>query len=332
MYESMALDGISSDTLNNDEKMITAAVVGKIPDVGPVLSLAVNIFWPTDTPSIWGQIKDKVQNLISQDIAQNNYTQMQTQLTGLNNAVSGYLELTSVSEQQTSIETLATLFADARPLFMAGDPANNFSLAWSMALLHLSVLRWRVTAWAQSTPPNTVPATDLQNAAISYALYGRVALSRIYNNRMSQLQVTQASNNEPGKASQWRCNFSIWDAQSNAYLINLGKHFNSWTPAKVDAYMNKAHAKLEDAWNGVANATQTTLDNLAFTHIQTLEAQWSYTDATALGLLQTGLFSLPDFTTFQNQYYPTQSIYLTPDVTPQSSTPQLPPVPPSPPS
>lgn len=51
---------------NDTAKKIAMLIAGKIPKAGGVLSGMIGMFWPTDEVSLWDQIKDQVEALVSQ--------------------------------------------------------------------------------------------------------------------------------------------------------------------------------------------------------------------------------------------------------------------------
>ncbi|WP_461117560.1 insecticidal delta-endotoxin Cry8Ea1 family protein [Spirosoma jeollabukense] len=74
-------------------ELIKEAVItglGKIPEVGALVSLIAKIVWPNSGDTPWDKVKNQVQIVVNQSIADNNYSQATGRLQGLSTAVSNY--------------------------------------------------------------------------------------------------------------------------------------------------------------------------------------------------------------------------------------------------
>ena len=79
---------------NKIAETVTQMAVSKIPDVGPVLSGLIGLFWPQPSVSIWSEIEGQVEALVDQAIAQNNLLHMQEALQGIKLNLSNYKNMT----------------------------------------------------------------------------------------------------------------------------------------------------------------------------------------------------------------------------------------------
>jgi len=74
-----------------DLKTLLSVGLGKIPYVGAILSVLVELLWPTNQADLWSQIKDKVAALIDDKIQTFYQNELQQLLDGLHGAVGDYL-------------------------------------------------------------------------------------------------------------------------------------------------------------------------------------------------------------------------------------------------
>ncbi|MBL8298091.1 MAG: hypothetical protein JNN30_07025 [Rhodanobacteraceae bacterium] len=308
----------SSMSANDVAKTIAAAVVSKVPYAGGLLAGLIDAFWPsTPGPTLWQQVEQQVQNLISQDLAKYNLQQLQDTLQGLQNQVSDYVQLTDPTQKQIALQAIDEVIVSNAPKFMNGDPGTNFSCFWGMALLHLSVRRELVQVFGSSGN-----AALLADSVVAYCAYGHTGLSRIYNTRLGQLQFSSSSDNVEGKNSKWRVYANLNDTSDNTELFIYSQIFNApnWPIAQAASYVN---SQLPIHWNDIQDPLQTQLNALLHV-IQTMQAANPYSETQGLAQLQQ-LMAPSDYQAYVQSYYPSTSIYNTPDTTePAQLTPTAP--------
>lgn len=296
---------------NDTGKAITAAIVGKVPDVGPFLSLCVNLFWPTSEPDIWSQIRAQVQQLVDQSIADNNLQQLKDTLQGMKDDMALCATYTDPNEIRQTLNALDTTMTEAIPQFLTGDPTTNFSCAWGMAMLHISVRKAKAAAYGDDAD-----AQALQDAVSMYTEYGRTALSVMYNQSMSGwLQLTANSNNQEGRNSNWIIGVDLVDtSQGGLSLFSYHERYTggNWSQALLDQdtrYCNQQiQAKLASYSSPSLTSLTDNLQTLAFDSIQSLEATYPPASGQGFVQLQSNMES-GEFQTFQSSFYPSGSPY-----------------------
>lgn len=308
----------ASMSANDVAKTIAAAVVSKVPYAGGLLAGLIDAFWPsTPGPTLWQQIEQQVQTLISQDLAKYNLQQLQDTLQGLQDQISDYVQLTDPTQKQMALQAIDEVIVSNAPKFMNGDPGTNFSCYWGMALLHLTVRRELVQVFGSSGN-----ATLLADSVVAYCAYGHTGLSRIYNTRLGQLSFYQSSDNVAGKNSKWRVYANLNDTSDNTELFVYSRVFNApdWPIAQAASYVN---SQLPIHWNDIEVPLQQQL-NALLEVIQTLQAANPYTEAQGLAQLQQ-LMAPTDYQNYLTSYYPSTSIYNAPATTePAQPTPAVP--------
>ncbi len=306
---------------NNVAKTIAASVIGKTPYVGGLLSGLVDAFWPTTGPTLWDQIKSEVEALVSQDIAKYNMQELQLTLQGLKDAINAYLQLTDQSQQADALQAIDVTFTENLPKFLNGGPASGFSCFWGMALLHLCVRRDLLQIIGGSANEKL-----LSESVITYCAFARVGLSRIYNARLSQIQLAWNSDNVPGKNSMWEVSATMTDNKTGDVMFHYQKRYtNGWQSGALighdSAYCN---GQMWQLWNSLTSELQNSLGSWAFDAIQQMESKNAYTQAAALSLLQS-VMDTAEYTQYSVNYYPTTSIYNSPQTSePQQNTPPCP--------
>lgn len=131
---------------NNAARIIVSTCLGKIPEVGFVLSAMVNIFWPSSHKDVWSEIKERVEELINEKISNLVYQQVQDDLTGLKNNLDEYLWAAAHSQLPTYISEKYNVvlgdFLQQLPNFQSkGYEVLLLPLFAQFANLHLSLLR-----------------------------------------------------------------------------------------------------------------------------------------------------------------------------------------------
>ncbi|EAR54925.1 Twin-arginine translocation pathway signal [Photobacterium sp. SKA34] len=64
-----------------------------IPEVGGVVSFVVRLLWPSPKQDVWGQIKDKVEELIDKKLDDEAFARVSTIVSGMNLSLKKYLTL-----------------------------------------------------------------------------------------------------------------------------------------------------------------------------------------------------------------------------------------------
>ncbi|NEU70267.1 hypothetical protein GK091_25545 [Spirosoma agri] len=199
------------DIASDDDiaKTTVTTILGEIPYVGALLSALVDIFWNTQTDP-WDEIKDRVDQVVTQKLSDFVYQQIKDQLGSLSDAVPGgmigamtlylnevkaYVETsktnpnadpTSVREQWVATRTV---FVTALPLFQSkGYEVSLLGLFTQFANMHLSLLRDGVIsgkAWGRSDADQQQDILDLQKAIKGYADYTYDTLELGYANAIA---------------------------------------------------------------------------------------------------------------------------------------------------
>ena len=127
-----------------------STALGAIPEVGPLLSNLLGVFWPKPSEDVWGEIRDQVQTLINQDISDLVWNNTKNVLggpdfgpgTGLYGDVVSYNASINTTLEQQAWVTTNENFIENIETFMQ-DPYEYLLLPLfaQMANLHLTVLR-----------------------------------------------------------------------------------------------------------------------------------------------------------------------------------------------
>lgn len=173
---------------NDAAKTALTTGLGMIPEAGEILSALVDIFWPSSGTDVWGQIKDQVEALIDQKIADSVYQQVSEDLLGLNNAMTLYLnevksyneslqtnpnaDPTSVREQWVSTRTV---FVNNLPHFQSnGYQLLLLPLFAQFGNLYLSLMRDGVAfgqSWGRSAADHQQDIADLNKDMLTFYQY-----------------------------------------------------------------------------------------------------------------------------------------------------------------
>lgn len=311
---------ISMNTTSEIAEIIAAAVVGKIPYVGGLLSGITKAFWPASGPDLWAQIKSQVEALVEQDIATYNLQQLQLTLQGLQDEVNNYIQLTDPEQKLAALESIDNNVVLNLPKFLSGGPASGFSCFWGMALLHLSIRRELCHLVGDAANQQL-----LAESVETYCAFGRVGLSRIYNERLAQIEVTSSSNNVPGKNSMWAVNVNMTDNKTGAILFQYNKMYrNGWGPAVLVKDTIYCNEQIAQQWTDLTGSLQSELGGWACDAIIQMEAKYPYTQTDALAKLQNAMDST-EYSQYTDNYYPTSSIYNAPQTNqPLQPTPARP--------
>ena len=171
-----------------------------IPTVGGLLSNLVGVLWPYEKPDLWSQIKQQVEALIDQKLAQAQWQDVSNKLTGLEGAVQDYLSLVQASPDdvvtiRTKWEAVATSFQTAQPSFQSpGSELLLLGLFAQFGNLYLALLRDGVLfgsswGWPQSTVDQR--QTTLQNNIGNYRTYAQTN----YNSGLQSIKAKTGTDN-----------------------------------------------------------------------------------------------------------------------------------------
>jgi len=297
-----ALGPIDNDTA----KKIAQMIAGKIPEVGGIVSALIGIFWPNTEVSLWDQIKEQVEKMVDQKIAENNLQQLKDTLLGIHNAVSDYNELTDTVQRLQSLQAIDTIITSKVPSFVHGKPESAFSTFWGLALLHLTIRR-EIYNLRQDEANKKL----LKNSVMVYCTFARVAFSRIYNDRINTVTLSATCENEPGKVSNLHIDVEL--RHSGGGLVSFHKLYRrgEWNDALINERTNYFNIELPKAWDNMVNGTKSDLNNWAFDAILLLEKEFPHTTQDGLKEIQKVL-SDTEYKTFEQEYYPNESIYNSP--------------------
>lgn len=211
---------------NDDAKIVVTTALGMVPEAGEILSGLVDIFWPSDKPNIWDQVKEQVEALMNQKIDALVYQQVTEDLQGLNNSLTLYLnELKNGSpgdiKQQWTITR--NLFVNALPHFQsAGYEVLLLPLFAQFVNMYFSLLRDGVLfglSWGMTTGDNTQVATDLQTAIPVFVQY----TAETYNN-IGRVNVVGKTKRNDQMGEPFR-SINIYDRQMTLTVLDF---MNSW--------------------------------------------------------------------------------------------------------
>ena len=197
------IEDISSD--DDIAKTTVTTILGEIPYVGALLSALVDIFWNTNTDP-WDEIKDRVDQVVTQKLSDFVYQQVKDQLGSLSDAVPGgmvgamtlylnevkaYVETPNADPSSVREQWVATrtVFVTTLPFFQSkGYEVPLLGLFTQFANMHLALLRDGVIsgkAWGRSEADQQQDILDLQKAITAYASYTYDTLKFGYDNAIA---------------------------------------------------------------------------------------------------------------------------------------------------
>lgn len=134
--------------LTNAIRMAVIAGTKQIPAAGALVSGLVGILWPESGKDSWIQIKEQIEALINQKLADFKYQDVKERLAGLKSVIAGYIQaLADTSNSKASYITekynvAIGLFDASSPHFMSKDyEMLLLPMLVQMANLHLALLR-----------------------------------------------------------------------------------------------------------------------------------------------------------------------------------------------
>jgi hypothetical protein len=170
--------GDSNINWNDAARTVVTTGLEMIPEVGEIIGPLVDIFWPSTTENVWGEIKDEVEALVDQKIEEHVYDTVKEDLAGLNNSIILYRnELKNGNSASILIQWISTrtTFATALPHFQSnGYELPLLGLFAQFANLYLSLLRDAVlfgTSWGRTDADHQQDITDLQSSIKAFSKY-----------------------------------------------------------------------------------------------------------------------------------------------------------------
>lgn len=116
-----------------------------IPEVGGVVSFLVRLLWPSPKQDVWGQIKDKVEELIDEKLDDEAFARVSTIVSGMNLSLKKYLTLVNGASPEEITSLIITInddFIREGPEFQQkGHEYILFPLFSVFASLHMTFLR-----------------------------------------------------------------------------------------------------------------------------------------------------------------------------------------------
>lgn len=192
---------------NDDAKILVTSAIEMIPEAGDLLGGLLDILWPDSKEKpkdVWGEIKEQVEAIVDQKIADNVYLQVSDDLSGLKNNITLYLkEINAYTESLKTnpqadtndlrIQWIVTrnMFENARPHFQtAGYELPLIGLFTQFANLYLSLLRDGVAfgkSWGRTDADHQQDSSDLTQSISDFRNY---VIEKINSHRDSLQQNT----------------------------------------------------------------------------------------------------------------------------------------------
>ncbi|MFC0181770.1 delta endotoxin, N-terminal domain [Pseudarcicella hirudinis] len=293
---------------NNTAKKIAEFVAGKVPTVGGVLSQLISMFWPNTEVSLWDQIKEQVEALISQKIAEYNLKQLELTLQGIHNDLDTYLIQTDPKQKLIQIQAIDVIIQNHLPRFVSGEPSSAFSTFWAFALLHLSV-RKEIYFLLQDEANLKL----LKSSVMVYCTYARVALSRSYNDYLDAVAIEAISENEAGKVSNWQISVSMTDTKAGKNLFSFNKQYRrkEWDENVLNERTVFCNNEISGKWDNLLADLKSQMSDWAFNAILELEQTFPFKPEDGLKELKK-FMEKGDAKLFDSNYCTSQSIFYTP--------------------
>jgi hypothetical protein len=170
----------------------------KIPYVGTIAGPLVKILWVIDTPSLWDQIKNEVEEFVDKKLVVNNYNALSLRLTGYNRVLDS-LKNKSAKLQYSELKTLQTTILADSPLFMSTKASDKVAsellpLFTPMALIHVMVrnLIAGMSEQMESDPNDQLALIqDYETLKESYVKYGEEKTATATKWRTDQVVISR---------------------------------------------------------------------------------------------------------------------------------------------
>ncbi|CAK7192829.1 hypothetical protein COMNV_01038 [Commensalibacter sp. Nvir] len=219
-------------TLVSDPLAIAGAFVkwgaSEIPVVGGALNFLVGIFWPTTDVDVWSSIKDKVKELVGDEIDAEEWTVLQNKINEVKDKLNTYGEQLQQGEYDLALNSFNALLT-----FLDGVE-ENFKLtgskfALSFTPLYAMIINLKITFFVESYRGRyDMGLTFNQIAAIKNDLASTVnnATSYLSNLEQSAINYTGISYTNP------RVVFCRY------YYISVISFVNKLWSSNIDDYIN----------------------------------------------------------------------------------------------
>jgi hypothetical protein len=180
-------------TSNDQARTVVLFGLGKIPEVGGIISGLLGALWPSSEVDVWAEIKDRVAEMISQKLSELQYKLVKENLSGLKTLLVSYRDAVedrranrSISELYTS--TISHFEANKAHFMSEGQEVPLLPLLAPMANMHLALLRDGVTcgtSWGWDDKDIAREATKLRNQIKEYSDF----VAKWYKTGLSRIQV-----------------------------------------------------------------------------------------------------------------------------------------------
>lgn len=169
----------SSLDYNDSLRLLISKSLGKIPEVGTLLSAITSLLWPKSKEDIWADIKKKVEALIDEKLDKELYNRVQESLKGIKSNLDYFLDFLNQPSEELMAEKLwvelHTEFNDQQYHFQShGHKILLLPLFVQFANLQLAVLRDGVIhgeSWGWSQYTQDKNAEELQDKITEYETY-----------------------------------------------------------------------------------------------------------------------------------------------------------------
>jgi hypothetical protein len=175
---------------NNLGRTILMSGLGKIPEVGGLISGITGVLWPATKEDVWSDIKANVEALINEKLDDVHYGNVYDSLNGLKLDMDNYLEsaMNPLSERTGNLfDAVQTTFLHNLPSFQSsGYELLLLPLFTQFANLHLSLMRDGILyglkwGWSDSDLDNL--KDDIKSYIKSYTDY----CNNTYNNALQHI-------------------------------------------------------------------------------------------------------------------------------------------------
>lgn len=144
-YAPASVPGTSNADILNDLRLAVCAALGRVPEVGALLSVLVAMLWPVTKQDVWEQLRKQVEALINAKIDAAVFSIQKAKLDGLSDGLKLYLQALASRDAKQIVNYFdAANFA----MTVAAREFSNPDFSWTLgvllcvlAQLHMSLLR-----------------------------------------------------------------------------------------------------------------------------------------------------------------------------------------------
>ncbi|MEM7113856.1 MAG: insecticidal delta-endotoxin Cry8Ea1 family protein [Chloroflexota bacterium] len=135
-------------------KDVAHDVVGAIPEVGLLLNLVLDVFWPSTGTDIWGQVKEQVESTVQKDLLKHEIQTIEGKLKAIHDSLRNYTDYSveyrqdpkrNAGDLQKMRPQLSSMIMHANDLFdrieNSDQQAHLIPYLVALAPLELSILR-----------------------------------------------------------------------------------------------------------------------------------------------------------------------------------------------